>query len=265
VYSTIANADALPLRHAIVANERLLARVIARLASGRRLNTGGDDPAGLIASERLAAQVRVHEVEARALARAEARAAVAAGNASELNSLYGELGRLVVAGANEAGLSASEREALQMQIDDTVRSIDRVSGAARRSIERLAMPDDGQVELTSLLRDARVAASRLATGGSADLAGGNFSTAAKAVSRAGSDMATLLGRIGAYQSYVLATRSRSNAVALERVTAGLAELVDTDYAAETSRFARASVRLAASRRALALNNARSADVLDLFA
>lgn len=262
--SPISNANSLPGLRSLNANLATLGQILTRLATGRRINSGKDDPAGLIATERLSAEIRSREAESRAMARADANAAIADGHTAQLGSLFADLNGLVVAGANDAGLSDAERNALQLQVDSTVASINRISGEAFRSIDHLSMPNNGQHELTAKLRDARAAAATVASGGSADLNSGDFATAQASIATALDSVATVRGEIGAYQKYVVAPRIRSNAITIENLTSSRSVLLDTNYATETSRLAQANVLIAANRQSLVLGNRLAGSVLDLL-
>lgn len=265
VISPISNAKSLPPLNALNSNLVKLGQVMKRLATGRRINSGQDDPADLIATERLSADIRSLEAESRSLARAEANAAIADGHTAQLGSLYADLNGLVVAGANDAGLSDAERNALQLQIDDTVSSINRFSGEAYGAIDRLSMPNDGQNELTAKLSDARAAAATVASGGSADLNSGDYAVAQASIATALDNVATVRGTIGTYRKNVVAPRIRSNAIAVENLTSSRSVLLDTDYASETNRLAQTKVLVAANRMSLVLGNGLAGSVLDLLA
>lgn len=262
--SPISNARTLSALHALSANQLELATVLRRLSSGRRINTGKDDPAGLIASERLAAEMRSREAESRAIARADANAAVAEGHMAQLGGLYGELNALVVAGANDAALSDSERAAYQTQIDSTVASINRISGEARDWLGAVDLPHSGAADTVTLLQEAQSAAASVATGGPADLNSGDYATAQTSVSTAILNIATIRGTIGAYQKDDLMPRLRSNEIALERLTDSHSRVADADYAVETSLLTQSGVRQQAIFKSLMIINRSAGAVLDLL-
>ncbi|MCH7925340.1 MAG: flagellin, partial [Planctomycetes bacterium] len=64
--SPISNVRTLSALHQLNRNQNFLFETMKRLATGRRINSGKDDPAGLISSERLAAEIRALEAESRA-------------------------------------------------------------------------------------------------------------------------------------------------------------------------------------------------------
>jgi flagellin len=262
--SPISNAQALPAIHTLQLNQIRLIDVLRRLSTGRRINRGADDPAGLIASERLSAQIRSLEAESKALARADANAAIAEGRFGQLSGLFSELHTLVLAGSNDAAVSDAERAAYQTQIDGTVESIRRMSGEALASLSGLNLPGDGNVEIERLLAESRAAAVAVASGGANDLPGGNFAAAQTALSTAVVNMATIRGSIGAYQKNYLMPQMVSNAVAIENLTDSRSRIVDTDYAVETSQLVQARVLTTAGIKALLAVHKTTGGVLDLF-
>jgi len=102
---------------------------LQRLATGLRINSGKDDPAGLIASENLRAEKAAIGAAITNIARANNIVAVAEGGLGEINKLLTELEDLVDRSANEAGISTNERDANQLQIDAILDSINRIANS----------------------------------------------------------------------------------------------------------------------------------------
>ncbi|MFH1747499.1 MAG: flagellin [Planctomycetota bacterium] len=98
-----------------------------RLSTGYRINTGRDDPAGLIASENLRAEKTAIQAAITNISRANNVVGSAEGGLVEINSLLIELEDLVDRSANEAGISQDERNANQLQIDAILTSINRIA------------------------------------------------------------------------------------------------------------------------------------------
>ena len=102
---------------------------LERLSTGLAINRGADDPAGLIASENL----RSEEVQISAALgnaeRADQVVNIAEGGLGEVSALLLELQSLVTETANEAGLSAAERDANQLQVDSILQTIDRIANS----------------------------------------------------------------------------------------------------------------------------------------
>ena len=104
-----------------------LSKSLERLSTGLRINRGGDDPAGLIASETLRGEKAAISAAIGNAERAEQFVATAEGGLQEISALLTEVQSLVGQSANEAGLSASEKEANQLQIDNILATIDRIA------------------------------------------------------------------------------------------------------------------------------------------
>src|SRR5262249_28063161 len=102
---------------------------LERLSTGLRINRGADDPAGLIASENLRSEKAAINSAITNSQRAEQVVNVAEGGLQEVNTLLLNLQSLVGASANDAGVSAEEKSANQLQIDSILQTIDRVANA----------------------------------------------------------------------------------------------------------------------------------------
>ena len=123
------NVQSLIARRALNINNTALNRSLERLSTGLRINSGRDDPAGLIASETLRSSMRAISTAIDNANRADTIIAVAEGGLQEVSSLLLELESLVDQAANEAGLTAAEVAANQSQIDSILISINRLAEA----------------------------------------------------------------------------------------------------------------------------------------
>ncbi len=123
------NVQSLVARRAIGINNDSLNEALKRLSTGLRINSGKDDPAGLIASETLRAGIRAISTAIDNAERADTIVAVAEGGLQEVNSLLLQLENLIDQSANEAGLTPQEIAANQLQIDTILQSIDRLAEA----------------------------------------------------------------------------------------------------------------------------------------
>jgi flagellin len=106
-----------------------LTKSLERLSTGLRINRGADDPAGLIASENLRAEKTAIGSAIKNAERAEQVINVAEGGLQEISNLLVELQGLVGETANDAGVSAEEKEANQLQIDSILQTIDRIANS----------------------------------------------------------------------------------------------------------------------------------------
>jgi len=102
---------------------------LERLSTGLRINRGGDDPAGLIASENLRAEKTAISAAIKNAERAEQVINVAEGGLQEISSMLVELQGLIGETANDAGVSDEEKDANQLQIDSILQTIDRIANS----------------------------------------------------------------------------------------------------------------------------------------
>lgn len=141
---------------------------ISRLSTGLRINTGKDDPAGLIASEALRAEKVAIGAAVTNVSRATNVVATAEGGLDEVNKLLTELEELVDRSANEAGISPDERDANQLQIDAILDSISRIATSTEFQGKKLL---NGTLAYTTSgvsttnFADVDVTSARIANGG----------------------------------------------------------------------------------------------------
>ncbi len=121
------NVQAIVAQRAVRLNNQSLNTALERLSTGLRINSGKDDPAGLIASETLRSNIRAVSTAIDNANRADTIVAVAEGGLQEISSLLLDLENLVDQTANEAGLTSGEVNANQLQVDNILQSIDRLA------------------------------------------------------------------------------------------------------------------------------------------
>lgn len=107
-------------------NQRLNG-TLQRLSTGLRINTGRDDPAGLIASESLRNEMRAITAAQQNISRANNVVTVAESGLSEIASLLNDLEHLIDISSNESAISPDERQANQLEIDAILASINRIA------------------------------------------------------------------------------------------------------------------------------------------
>jgi flagellin len=120
---------------ALIANTNLarsqgsLDKSLQRLSSGMRINSGADDPAGLIASESLKSEIQGITTAVDNSTRASNVISTADGALSEVSNLLVSIKGLVVQAANTGGMSADEIQANQLQVDSAIASITRIANS----------------------------------------------------------------------------------------------------------------------------------------
>lgn len=121
------NVESLIARRALGINNSALNQSLLRLSTGLRINSGRDDPAGLIASETLRSSMRATSTAIDNAIRADTIITVAEGGLQEISSLLLSLESLIDQSANEAALTDDEVRANQLQIDSVLASINRLA------------------------------------------------------------------------------------------------------------------------------------------
>ncbi len=123
---TVTSINTIQLLNILNRNTAAQTSTLLQLATGKRINSGKDDPAGLIALSGLNAELRAVEASLSNNQRTGSVLTVADSAMGQISSLLGEIETLVLASASDANLTASEIAANQSQIDDALSAIDRI-------------------------------------------------------------------------------------------------------------------------------------------
>ncbi len=121
------NVGALTAQRGLASSQANLQSTLQRLSSGLQINTGADDPAGLIASESLRSEIAGLQQAVSNSQRAQNVIATAEGSLNEVSSLLVNIKSLIVQSANSGALSPDELKANQLQVDSAIQSITRIS------------------------------------------------------------------------------------------------------------------------------------------
>ncbi|HSZ56280.1 MAG TPA: flagellin [Tepidisphaeraceae bacterium] len=121
------NVASLYAQQGLAQSQQSLNTTLQRLSTGLRINSGADDPAGLIASQQLKAEMTGISQAVSNSQRANNVIATAEGALNEVSSLLQSVKGLVVQAANTGAMSADEIAANQLQLDSAVQSITRIS------------------------------------------------------------------------------------------------------------------------------------------
>ncbi|CAE7266687.1 flaA [Symbiodinium necroappetens] len=140
------NVSSIIAQRVLNQNTNALGTSLERLSTGLRINRGADDPAGLIASEALRAEITSTGAAIGNAERADQVLNIAEGGLQEISSLLEELQGLVTSTANTAGLSLEEKEANQLQIDSILQTIDRLADSTSFQGAKLL---NGRLEYTT--------------------------------------------------------------------------------------------------------------------
>jgi flagellin len=121
------NVSSLIAQQALVQNNKALSTSLQRLSTGLKINSGADDPAGLIASQNLQAEQTGIQTAISNAGLAGNVIGTAEGGLNEVSSLLTQLQGLVGQAANTGALSAPEVAADQLQVDSILSTINRIA------------------------------------------------------------------------------------------------------------------------------------------
>ncbi len=227
-----------------------------RLATLRRINSAKDDPAGMIASERLRDEIAALEAASRNTSRASSVIRLADSGLSQVSGLLRTV-RANVVTASDSTLSSGEREALQIETSAALEAINRI--ASYTSFGDTKLLDGGNSELsfalsgdpanttTLELPNVRIDSlggdsgtlRALTSGGAANLIDGDLAQASAILDAARDQVLQGRARLGAFEKFTVDTTSRVIDTTIESLTGALSRIVDVDVAEETSNILRA--------------------------
>jgi flagellin-like hook-associated protein FlgL len=121
------NVSSLIARHTLGRANDSLQSALTRLSTGLKINSGRDDPAGLIASEDLRRDITALNKAISNSERASQMIGTADSALGEVSKLLNDIRGLVTEAANQGALSNEQIEANQLQIDSSLEAIDRIA------------------------------------------------------------------------------------------------------------------------------------------
>jgi flagellin len=161
------NVSSLIAQRVFRGNSDKLNTSLERLSTGLKINSGKDNPAGLIASENLRAEKTGISAAIDNAQRASNIIGTAEGGLNEVSSLLNELQSLVSSTANSGGLSSEEKQANQLQVDSILGTINRISASTSFQGKKLL---NGSLDYTTsgvtstAIDNLKINATRLADG-----------------------------------------------------------------------------------------------------
>jgi flagellin len=123
------NVSALIAQQGLANSQTQLNTALQRLSTGLQINSGEDDPAGLIVSNQLQSEIAGINQGVNNSTQANNVIATAEGALSEVSSLLLDIKGLIVESANSGAESSDQIAANQLQIDSAVQSITRIAGS----------------------------------------------------------------------------------------------------------------------------------------
>jgi flagellin len=140
------NVSSLNAQKTLARSNAQLQQALTRLSTGLQINSGKDDPAGLIASETLKADITSTNKAISNSQRANQLITTADSALGQISSLLNDIRGLVSEAANKGAMSAEQIAANQLQIDSSLEAIDRIARVTSFQGKRLL---DGNLDFTT--------------------------------------------------------------------------------------------------------------------
>ncbi len=245
------NIGALTAHRYLTSTDSALSKSVERLSSGYRINVAADDPAGLVISEGLRAQVAGLGQATANTQHAINMVKTAEGAMAEVHNLLRTMRDLAVHAANTGVNDAASIAADQSQITQALSSIDRIADTTQFGTKVLL---DGTA--TGLVFQLGAYAGQTSTLDLPDMTTATLFAAAPdvatdaqaaitAIDAAIAAVSTARAALGAFQKGTLESNVTSLSVAKENVTASESTIRDADMALEMVSFTRNQIVLQA--------------------
>lgn len=218
------------------------AKAIERLATGKRINRGSDDPAGMMAASAMEARQREIEARVARYERENAMLGAREGALSVVSEMMIELKGVVVRAANTGATSLAEREALQIEADSIVDGLRHIVSTTEFNGEKLFSGLNAFGSHSIQVGDTMMShlLDSLASGGALNLLTGDLSAADSLVDRAVENVSGLRAGVGIRMKEIessLTLLAEEN----EALAGEISRIVDADFAKETAELVRAQV------------------------
>ena len=298
------NIESMNAHRSLLMNDRALSKSLERLASGQKVNRAADDPAALVISEHMRAQVSGMEQAIRNNEVAISLVQTAEGSMNEISSILVSLRQRAISAANVGASDQDMIDANQAEVENGLASIDRVVSSTQfghyklldgTNAAKTITNEDGSISTreglrfhvgpnaehmastsirdmsTTQLGRAQVPEGELPNKSNfmslADIDVRNEQGAQDAlaiIDQSLTEVATVRGELGAFQKHTLESNLTSLQVAAENMTAAESTIRDTDMAQELATFTRNQIMTQSATAQLAQANAMPQHVLRLL-
>ena len=121
------NMSAVRANKQLLGTENRLSKSMKRLSSGYKINSAEDNPAGMAISNKMKAQIEALDQAKSNSSDAQNVMKIADGALGEVSSMLQSIRELAVQGASDT-YSENDKKALQSEIDELTKEVDRISG-----------------------------------------------------------------------------------------------------------------------------------------
>jgi len=275
--SVATNTGALMAQAAASSVNKEMETSMARLSSGKRINSAADDAAGVAIASRLTSEVRGTNQAIRNAMDAQAFLDTAEGAHKEIENILQRMRELAVQAANDTN-DATDRDNLDTEFASLIVEIDRISDVTEWAGKSLMAADgsftfqigSGTANADSLtVVIQQMGTDSMGSVATSFVANAHVSTAALAATAiAALDAAIQVvnsqrASLGSYSNRLDHTVANLTNVSTN-LQAGLGRIEDADFAAETTNLAKTQILQQASTAMLAQANASKQNVLSLL-
>ena len=275
--SVATNTGALMAQAAASSVNKEMEISMARLSSGKRINSAADDAAGVAIASRLTSEVRGTNQAIRNAMDAQAFLDTAEGAHKEIENILQRMRELAVQAANDTN-DATDRDNLDTEFASLIVEIDRISDVTEWAGKSLMKADGSftfQIGSGTAAADSltvtiqQMGTNSLGSTATSFVLNTHVSTAALAATAIGALDAAIQvvnsqrATLGSYSNRLDHTVTNLTNVSTN-LQAGLGRIEDADFAAETTNLAKTQILQQASTAMLAQANASKQNVLSLL-
>ena len=272
--SMLTNVSSLGAQRNLAKTSNQVAKNIARLSSGMRINKSADDAAGLAITSKMSAHIRGLSQSKRNANDAISLIQTAEGGLNEINSLLTRMRELSVQAATGGTLVTSDRSALNQEFQALESEINRIVEVTKYNGQALlngaiSAGVDFQVGIVNTANDRvtlsvlKATATTLGTGSSSLGTATEAQLAITAVDTAISAVASRRNTLGSAQNRLHVTISNLGSIH-ENLSAANSRIRDVDVAAETADMSRNQILMQAGVSVLSQANQMPGMVLSLL-
>jgi len=263
------NISALNTYRQLSINNTAAAKNLEKLSSGFRINRAGDDAAGLAISEKMRAQIRGLNQASRNAQDGISLIQTAEGALNEAHAILQRMRELAVQAANDTNDDSNDRAALQLEMDELIKELDRINKDTKFNQKdlfgqsfTLHIGPDSTSE--TLVVDIDAVDSTTLQVNSVDISTQNgASSAIDVINDAINSLSTTRAQLGAWQNRLEHTIANLDNAA-ENLTAAESRIRDVDMAKEMMEFTKNSILQQAATAMLAQANQQPQGVLQLL-
>ncbi|MGN9163238.1 flagellin N-terminal helical domain-containing protein [Clostridium sulfidigenes] len=269
------NLNAMNSHRQMGINNNAAGKAMEKLSSGLRINRAGDDAAGLAISEKMRAQVRGLDQASRNAQDGISLIQTAEGGLNETHAILQRMRELAVQSANDTNDDGVDRKALQAEVGQLLKEVDRIGSDTKFNGKSLLNgdaavatngykfhigADKGQsitLTISSMLTNGiGISTIDISSQTGAD---GAIDTVNKAINTVSTERA----KLGAYQNRLEHTiKNLDNSS--ENLQAAESRIRDVDMAKEMMNFSKNNILQQASQAMLAQANQQPQGVLQLL-